>query len=473
MSNFKSKIILCCITPTVLKEEIDENSLHNIFKIFGTVEKILIFEKNVLVKAFIEMEKFSDIPKILEELDDAQYNIGKINAYLSKKSFLKAVPFVKKNEKNGSSGFKQFDQQKFGNHYHGENFRSFEGNHFESFEGNNFRSFQGNNFEGFEGTYGNEFDKQNYDNNFEKKKFLNDYENTKNVNKNENHSKTDSFGKEEQDKVNFNENFKNNLNLNRNFSNFQKSYNSFGNINLDQRYFYHNNPQFNTFQNFGRNNNFRKINSLSSFDNFSKFEKNKKEKGKVLIINRINIEKLNCKMMMNLFGCFGNVKKIILNKKNSYCLVEMENNHQANLCLKSLKKLKFFENDIRIKISNYPFLNLKSLEKDQPPNVEFFYGHKRFFRYKNNLHIKVNPPSNQLHITSISKEINCFFLYELISQINEPEKIIRLKKKGSTNSPMFLVFFGSVGESMEVLSVIHNENLNGKILKVSFSHTKL
>lgn len=402
MSNFKSKIILCCITPTVLKEEINEDSLYDIFKIYGVVEKILIFEKNVLVKAFIEMEKYISIPKILEELDDAQYNIGKINAYLSKKSFLKAVPFMR-NKKNGFSNKNESDKGR----------------------------------------------------------------------------DSDSFCNEEQDKVNFNENFNNNLFIGRNFNGFNNkngvSYDSFGDINLDQRYFFHkqiSNHQFNTFQNFGRMNNFKNINSLSSFDNFSKFEK-KKEKGKVLIVNRINIEKLNCKMIMNLFGCFGNVKKIILNKKNSYCLVEMENKHQASLCLKLLKKLKFFDTEIRIKISNYPFLNLKSLEKDQPINIEYLYGHKRYFRYKNNLNIKVNPPSNQLHITSISKEINSLYLYELISQINEPEKIIRLKKKGSTNSPMFLVFFDNIGSSMEVLSVIHNENLNGKILKVSFSHTKL
>jgi hypothetical protein len=409
MSNFKSKIILCCITPTILKEEINENSLYDIFKVYGTVEKILIFERNVLVKAFIEMEHNDCIPRILEELDDAQYNIGKINAYLSKKTFLKAVPFVNETKEEGKKviqdHFLELSQKKS--------------------------------------------------------------------------SPSQSFDNEEDDKVDLLGNFGSEffMNKNRTFQEFQHrqiSYDSFGDINLDQRYFFHkdNNHQFNTFQNFGKFNVFKNVNSLSSFDNLSKMEENK-EKGKVLILNRININKLNCKLIMNLFGCFGNVKKIILNKENSYCLVEMENKHQANLCLKLLKKLQFFDNEIRIKISNYPFLNLKTLEKDNPPNVEFFYGHKRFFRYKNNLHIKVNPPSNQLHITSISKGITSLFLYELISQINEPEKIIKLKKKGSTNSPMFLVFFSDVSQSMEVLSVIHNENLNGKILKVSFSHTKI
>jgi polypyrimidine tract-binding protein 2 len=193
---------------------------------------------------------------------------------------------------------------------------------------------------------------------------------------------------------------------------------------------------------------------------------------KVLMLNRLNVKKVKCQYLINLFGCFGNVTKVLLNKGNSYALIEFETHHQAIDAMEHLRNLAFFENPLKIKLSKYTSLSFKTLEREENETLEHLYGHPKFYRYKNGLTIKVNPPSDKLHFTSVPREVDAVILFEIIRQIHEPEQIVQLAKSG-LNSLMFLVQFKQVFQAIEVLAVLHNKQINDKNLKVSFSHTKL
>lgn len=196
------------------------------------------------------------------------------------------------------------------------------------------------------------------------------------------------------------------------------------------------------------------------------------EVSKVIILNRVNTDKVNCLMLMNLFGCFGNVKKVLLNIKASFALVEMESAEHSHLVTKHLNNIPFFGSTIKVKCSKYNTVSLKSLEKEQNPDIQFLRGHYKYFRYKEGLQIKVNKPSTVLHITSLSSQFTPYLLCQMLSQLHEPSKIVKLSKTGNT-SDMYLVEFDQVGQAIEVLSVLHNKKVDGKLMKISFSHTDI
>jgi RNA recognition motif-containing protein len=193
---------------------------------------------------------------------------------------------------------------------------------------------------------------------------------------------------------------------------------------------------------------------------------------KVLMVNRLNVKKVKCQYLINLFGCFGNITKVLMNKENSYALVEFETHSSAVTAIEHLKNLTFFENSLKIKLSKYSSLNFKTLEREENDKLDYLYGHSKFHRYKNGLSIKVNPPSNKLHFTSVPREVDAVILFEIIRQIHEPDQIVQLARSG-LNSLMFLVEFKQIFHAIEVLAVLHNKQVNDKNLKVSFSHTKL
>lgn len=212
--------------------------------------------------------------------------------------------------------------------------------------------------------------------------------------------------------------------------------------------------------------------SLENIHTVNPSHANEQEISKVLIVNRINTDKVNCLMLMNLFGCFGNVKKVLLNIKASFALIEMESTDHSILATTHLNGVPLFGNTIKVKCSKYNTVSLKSLEKEQNPDIQFLRGHYKYFRYKEGLQIKVNKPSTVLHITSLSSQFTPYLLCQLLSQLHEPSKIVKLSKSGNT-SDMYLVEFDEISQAVEILSVLHNRKVDGKLMKISFSHTDI
>jgi RNA recognition motif-containing protein len=194
-------------------------------------------------------------------------------------------------------------------------------------------------------------------------------------------------------------------------------------------------------------------------------------KKKIIFFQLSNLLKITSQILLNLFGCFGNIKKLVLNIRKKFGLVEFQTQRQTELALKNLQSVEIFNNKFKLFILPFSSLNPKIFTNSGSENLIIMTGHYKYYRYKKGLNIKVNPPSNILHLTSVSPKLCPLILYELISNVNRPCKIIKLIKKG-TNSNMYLVIFNNKEESMEVLSVFNNRKIDKKILKVSFSHTK-
>ena len=192
---------------------------------------------------------------------------------------------------------------------------------------------------------------------------------------------------------------------------------------------------------------------------------------KIIFLKLDNVETVNCQILLNVFGCFGNIKKLFFNKIEKFCLIEFQTVKQAEMAFKNLENLFLFQNLLKLALLPFSALNSSFILQFQNKNKILMQGHYKYYRYKKGLNIKINPPSNILHLTSISKKLCPIILYEIINNINTAVKIIKLGKKG-TNSNMFLVCFENIEKSMEVLSVLHNKKIDKKILKVSFSHTK-
>lgn len=190
----------------------------------------------------------------------------------------------------------------------------------------------------------------------------------------------------------------------------------------------------------------------------------------ILRVNNIDSTVISSQTLMNLFGCFGNVKRLMVNLSLNFAVIEFESHEQAEFAFKFINNLLFFKNTLTISfVPNAEILN--EAEKKPQKDVKIIKGHYKYFRYKKNLKIKVNKPSRLLHFTSLSPSVTPAILCKIISQVHEPAKILELAKKG-TDSDMYLVEFKHLYQSLEVLSILHNKKIEGKLLKVSFSHTK-
>ena len=188
-------------------------------------------------------------------------------------------------------------------------------------------------------------------------------------------------------------------------------------------------------------------------------------------ISNINAKTVNFIAILNLYGCFGNVQRLLTDFQKHFIVIEFGDQEQARLAFKYTHRMLFFETILKVDF----FFNTSIFDElllNPLPHVKTRNNNPKFYRYKQNLKIKVNKPTKLLHFTNLPNKMTPFELYQQISQIYDPINIFRLNKKGAT-SDMFIVEFEKVNESIEVLSLLHNKKIKNKLIKVSFSHAKV
>lgn len=191
------------------------------------------------------------------------------------------------------------------------------------------------------------------------------------------------------------------------------------------------------------------------------------EQVKIILIENICFKTVKLKTIKNLLGCYGNLQKIVVNYTRQRVFAEFEDYNQANLSHIYLDKINFFGSVFSISYTSA--LSMLPCLDESLHDLEFHQIDVKEHKFKNHLSIKFNPPSPILHLTSISKKVDHVILYQLISQIHEPTKIYKLLKR-TNKSDMFLMEFAAISQSVEVLSIMHNKIIDGKVLKISFSH---
>lgn len=159
------------------------------------------------------------------------------------------------------------------------------------------------------------------------------------------------------------------------------------------------------------------------------------------MVNKINVEIVNIKMLEALFGLCGCVEKIIMDIHGKYALVEYRLQSQAEQALASLANKTFFGSPLKIKFSKYQTLSLKTLKSQ-------IHDQRRYIRSNDVSYLKKSADnfrglSDVLYIRDASKELTTQLLYELISETNQPKKVYELRETPEGNRD-FLVEFSSV-----------------------------
>jgi hypothetical protein len=170
------------------------------------------------------------------------------------------------------------------------------------------------------------------------------------------------------------------------------------------------------------------------------------------------------KALSNLLGCFGNLRQLRYSPSSALILAEFESPSQAKVTASTLNNVPFFAATLRL--SQISLVDVTSALV----HFETFHEDYRKHRFTHHLNIRMNPLSSNLHFTNLPRELDPVIFYSLLSQVNEPLMITRSTSKTTPDSFMYLVKFQDSTQAAEVLSVLHNKVIQGKSVKVSFSH---
>lgn len=195
------------------------------------------------------------------------------------------------------------------------------------------------------------------------------------------------------------------------------------------------------------------------------------KKMRVLMVNRINTKLVTVSHLFNLFGCYGNVNKVLINKENNYGLIQFQTGGQALNACEKLKNLDFFGQTLKVKVSRYSSLNFKTLEKEQNDKLGHLHGPSALFRFPNNSSESCEAPSCVLKITDVPVAMGAVLIHQWLEQVHEPERV-EVQRDPAKDTNTIFASFGSVRQAVEVLCCLHSQMVNSKVVSICFSSVK-
>eukprot|EP01017_Pseudomicrothorax_dubius_P027440 TRINITY_DN3165_c0_g1_i1.p1 TRINITY_DN3165_c0_g1~~TRINITY_DN3165_c0_g1_i1.p1 ORF type:complete len:580 (-),score=105.25 TRINITY_DN3165_c0_g1_i1:146-1885(-) len=191
----------------------------------------------------------------------------------------------------------------------------------------------------------------------------------------------------------------------------------------------------------------------------------------VVYVKGFDSELVNVTMIYNIFSNFGNVEKIMYMRAKGIALIEFETIDYASIAREYLNNITLLDNPLRIYFSKYDSLVLRS----NPPegaDEETFIGSPAMNRFRGFKSISINPASTTLHVSNLV--IFCCkdeIIRNLFSPFGEIEALKFLFHENNRN--MCLVRFSNLQDSIWALANLHNYDLGGRKIQISFTRSKV
>ncbi|CAK68725.1 unnamed protein product (macronuclear) [Paramecium tetraurelia] len=192
---------------------------------------------------------------------------------------------------------------------------------------------------------------------------------------------------------------------------------------------------------------------------------------KTVCLNGISGKELDAHKLYNIFSNFGNVDKIILINLKNFALVKYLKEDQAYFVYQNCQNLSFFESSLTITFaaddSIEKLVGLDTLYRDQ----DYYVGSQDTDRFNPNNKMILLPPSQVLHISNLKKvSSNAETMWDIFSEFGVVEAV---KVLNSQFKFMCLIKMETLKQALEVMALMHNEEVDGRNIQISFTKAKI
>jgi hypothetical protein len=198
---------------------------------------------------------------------------------------------------------------------------------------------------------------------------------------------------------------------------------------------------------------------------------------KVILISNL----FNCfdtvNEVFNVFSCFGNIYKVLLMKNLKKAMVEYTSVEFAQAAQAAMNNQAFGSSKIKVSFSKYKKIDLKKNNKSENSQQfnEVMIASKVMHRFESDLFGHVESPSENLLIEcEKGRDVLPIDIFIQVQSIIKPQnfKVVNEDKENQEageDSFRILSKFSSVKEALVVLSKCHNTDVKGLPLKISFA----
>ena len=199
---------------------------------------------------------------------------------------------------------------------------------------------------------------------------------------------------------------------------------------------------------------------------------------KVILISNLDDCFFTAKELFNVFSCFGNIFKTLLMKNLRKALVEYTTVEFAQNAISYMNNRMLGQSKIKVNFSKYRKIDLKKNNKSENSQQfnEVMIVSQNMYRFAENAPLSIVAPCDTLLLTCDRVDnIKPIDIYLQVQNIAKPQctKVLNGEKENDDNKAYRVLFkFANTQDALRVLSKCHNSDVKGFPMKVSFSLAK-
>lgn len=192
----------------------------------------------------------------------------------------------------------------------------------------------------------------------------------------------------------------------------------------------------------------------------------------VLLVSGFPPERVGCEQLFNLFSNYGTIIRIkILFTKTNMALIQYAEGVQASQAINLLRNCRMFGGTLEITYSKFSSITESSKGASDGKTMSYEGSRlNRFPRFGADHARTLTAPTDVLHISGIpagtSEEI-------LLAHLQRTTPTTAVKIYEHQGKLMALAQFDSVSRAIEAMCLLHNSELGGKNIRLSFTRNRL
>ena len=196
---------------------------------------------------------------------------------------------------------------------------------------------------------------------------------------------------------------------------------------------------------------------------------------KVVLISNLNEFFFNVNELFNVFSCFGNLVKVLLMKNLKKALVEFKKVQSAQIAIAYMNGMTFGKTRIKVNMSKYKKIDLKRNNKSEASQNfnEVIIVSNKMNRFQNNSNDNVSPSSSLIASIEKNPKISLLDVLLAIQPYGKPLKTKSLEDKKEDVSAMsqhqVVLKFQTPAQAVRILAQTHNMEINGCHLNLNFT----
>lgn len=207
---------------------------------------------------------------------------------------------------------------------------------------------------------------------------------------------------------------------------------------------------------------------------FEQTEGQEQESGRVVSVSNVAPEVTPHDLFI-LFGVYGDVLRVKLMHKNpGQALVQFRTADGATSAEHHLQDCPLLDRELHVRVNKMTEIKMPpqhATEEERMKSADYTTSKLHRFRFEGSQNFRhICKPTKQLHVSNLPQSADQMAVVSLMETVATPNKVVMFPPKDNTVKRMAIVDFEDIPTSVQALVSLHDQELDGSNIRLTFSH---